>query len=370
MQKMWIVAKDGAGRLSKTWAWKIMLLLPIICVIGAVLYRNATNHLDNIGVVSNSNKIAALYSKKSNANVKFYKLSSDKKSNSKTYILVNDFHGQLVVRQKGNSASDNVKNSIKSATYEVQAFRSTEDAGLSKTQVDKLTRNAKIYFNSSNSGKNDVETYMAVMVVPLILYLFIIMYSSIFATDLGSEKSTKSLDIYLTSLRPNKFFAGKIIGLMLLVIINLFVFILSAIIGFGILNLRDQKVIHSVLSNVSFLSLIFIAMIGILSFIAFSLCAAIFGAKAKDALEASRAAAPVIITAMFFYMSALFFGSNNDLSEIFSFIPTAGIFFIPQAVGQGCLNVNQILLILIVNLFVLLVLYKGIVSSYVKSYKK
>jgi len=368
MKKILIVAQDSAKKLFSNWGWRLMVLLPIVAIFALIIYRNQSSDVEKIGISSSNVTLVKQFEKQSTKDLRFYKVDSKHVKHNKTYLDVSLNGAQVIVKQKGQKLSDDQQTQVRTIAENVQSNVSVSLSGMTAKQLSIIGTKPKIVFNNKSDSSN-----VLVMVFPIVVYFLTIMYASIFSTDLGSDKATKTLDIYLSSMRQNDFFLGKILGLASMVILNVVSLIVAAIVGMQLLNSSDTKAVKSFikssLHSISNANLTSLLIMTICSFLIFSMIAAILGARSKDSLAASRAATPIIIFAMLLYFAATMVPAGR-LPYLLSFVPAAGVFFVPAGLQYGGVNSLWWWTLSIENLVTVVLVYRLVVYSYVKSYKR
>src|SRR5699024_5147747 len=122
----------------------------------------------------------------------------------------------------------------------------------------------------------------------IILFIFVVTYSSIIAQEIASEKGTRIMEVILSSTKAQTHFYGKLTGVLLVALTQLLIYGLMII--FGYQKFKDMDIVKQFLGDASLESLfgpflIFSAIFVILGILLYAVLAALCGSlvnKAED----------------------------------------------------------------------------------------
>lgn len=226
---------------------------------------------------------------------------------------------------------------------------------------------------SVQTEETHMQSYWMVYALVFAIYMIIILFGSMIATEVATEKSSRVMELIVSSVNPVTQMFGKIVGIGLSGIVNIGVIIAAALVGYAI---SGETYLDSILRDVIDISLIGYAIILIvLGYLLYGGVAAMLGALVSRAEEVNQAIQPLVFLAMIAFFVSMFGLNVPDAPFIgvLSYIP----FFTPQLlflrIGMTTVPLWEIILILIILVIsVILVnalaarIYKGGVLMYGK----
>lgn len=232
--------------------------------------------------------------------------------------------------------------------------------------------------------------YFVPMVFSLILFILIFAYGQTVAQSIATEKTSRVMELLLTSVRPLAVVIGKVLAMGL---VSLLQFVLIGVVGgasfaitapFGIggdllkmmsdpaaqvgENAEIVEAVNSSFGSLSPLTFILIFVIFILGFLFFALIAALVGASVSRMEDLAQAMQPYsLLGVLGFYLAyfpVMFTMESLDTGaaatnpmQIFSYyFPVSSPFALPSALLLGTLSLPQVIIaVLILAAFVVLV---------------
>lgn len=95
-------------------------------------------------------------------------------------------------------------------TYRAQAM---VQSGMSQEQVQQvLSAQVKETLEQTEAGKNQANSYLFTYVLIMLLYMAIIFYGQMVASSVATEKSSRAMELLITSARPSSLMFGKVFG--------------------------------------------------------------------------------------------------------------------------------------------------------------
>lgn len=95
-------------------------------------------------------------------------------------------------------------------TYRAQAM---VQSGMSQEQVQQvLSAQVEETLEQTEAGKNQANSYLFTYVLIMLLYMAIIFYGQMVASSVATEKSSRAMELLITSARPSSLMFGKVFG--------------------------------------------------------------------------------------------------------------------------------------------------------------
>lgn len=275
-----------------------------------------------------------------------------------------------------SSLSDNLLNSIQLVKNQLAA----NQLNLSNEQLVKL--NEPVSFEKIalvKDAKTEEELSQArglVYILLFLIYFAVVLYSGMIATEVATEKSSRVMEILISSVSPIKHMFAKILGVGLLSLTQL---ALLMIVGYFSLTSNDSMgSMEGFLgfSEVPVSTIIYAAIFFILGYFLYATLAALLGSLVSRIEDVQQMITPMTLLIVAGFMIAMFGLSapDNTFVTITSYIP----FFTPMLMFMrvGMLNLpfwEPILgiIILVATIMILAIfgarVYKGGVLMYGKS---
>ena len=280
--------------------------------------------------------------------------------------------------------------------YTVKTYYSPDTDGTSVDTLTGMVSDLVTYRNMINAGvspDNLFETminYVVPIVISLVLFIMIFAYGQTVAQSIATEKTSRVMELLLTSVRPLAVVIGKVLAMGCVSILQ---FLLIGIVGgisfaatapFGIggdlvnmlqnadvqtgENAQIVEAFNGSFGSMTPLSFVLIFVIFILGFLFYALIAALVGASVSRMEDLAQAMQPYSLLGVLgfylayfpamFTMDSLETGAASDnVMQTFSYyFPVSSPFSLPAALMVGKLSMPEVIVaVLILAAFVALV---------------
>ena len=209
--------------------------------------------------------------------------------------------------------------------------------------------------------ESHMQSYFMVYGLVFAIYMIIILFGSMIATEVATEKSSRVMELIVSSVNPITQMFGKIIGIGLSGIVNIAVIVTAAFIGY---LLSGADYLDTLLRDVIDWSLIGYAFVLIiLGYLLYGGVAAMLGALVSRAEEVNQAIQPLIFIAMIAFFVSIFGLNVPDATfiKVLSYIP----FFTPQLLflRMGMTTVPTWEIIVILGILIISVILMNILAA-------
>ncbi|TSB44982.1 ABC transporter permease [Alkalicoccobacillus porphyridii] len=253
-------------------------------------------------------------------------------NNNYILLLNEDAAGQLSAVLYGDEASSSTAMEIEMALQRVKEAFVTRDLGLEEEELAQIYSPISFETQTVEAGaspeRTEEETFQAqamVYIMVFVIYLSVIIYGTMIATEVATEKSSRVMEILVSSVHPIVQMFGKIFGIGALAILQVGSMFLGAWIGFLI---RGSSIEDSFLQvilgpSVQFdliaYGLIFLA----LGFLLYGSIAAMLGSLVSRVEDVNTLIQPLIYLLMIAFFIAMFGLTNPEsmLVTVTSWIP-------------------------------------------------
>ena len=211
---------------------------------------------------------------------------------------------------------------IQEALQSIQTEMKAEELSLTGTQVQTLF--TPIQFEQKNvspSAKSEEELGQArvlVYVLMFTIYIAVIMYSSMIAMDVANEKSSRVMEILISSVSPVKHMFAKVLGIGSLGILQILIY---GVAGYIALKTSATEVPGGVsdffsMQDVSIITLVYAAVFFVLGYFLYATLAALLGSlvsRTEDVQQMIMPMSMLIVVAFIISATGL---SNPELGYV------------------------------------------------------
>ncbi|WEG73445.1 ABC transporter permease [Vagococcus intermedius] len=383
MNKFWVVALETYKRNVKSVSFVIMILAPFLMIGFSLLIGLVSakfNDTSDIAVISNNTEIRQTYLKETHFKVKEEVQSikaaqvamKDKEIDGYLVIEFDDKTDKIAGDYIGSTSlgtSDELE--ITQALTTMQLAKISKSINLASSDLKRLNEPAKLQTKTvefkkgkmEEKGLNRIALSAGSVFIGLAMYMIILMYAQVTATEVASEKGTRMMEIILSSTSAAKHFYGKIMGIFLVILTQVLVYFVLGVGGFMLA--KDMSVIQDFLKTVSLKELLG-GLLGynliylLLGVVIYTILSALCGSLVSKAEDAGKSVSPVTYLTIFGFMISTMFGMSNPqhlIMKVTSYIPFFSSFTMPARIASGTVESRGIiisLLILIVSTLVLL----------------
>lgn len=286
-------------------------------------------------------------------------------------LLINEENDKLNVNLISNDKIDmyiyeRLSGIINMSKYEVNA----RESNISEKDLIRLNTPASIEKVLLNKDINDkkadnvkiINILFPIFILPF--YILIIKLINSIGAEINEEKSSKSMEIIISSISAKTHFYSKIVSNNIFVFAQMLLFIIYGFIGMSISNILSGKSLLSFdflkgLSKyefsgnlLAFIPLLILLVLG--TFVTYSLITGILVSMTVNNEDLQHVSGPLIFISVIGYYLALSSGymDGNIIIKVLGFIPLLSCFLAPGLFITGNISIiSFIISILIVYLF-------------------
>jgi ABC-2 type transport system permease protein len=339
------------------------LIFAIIISIGinipSIIAAFSSDKPTNVGVLASatdiSNQLNAFFAQKEKPGVKIIaipdagSLEANEKA-AKAMMEKKEIKGYLQItenkqagfpkityKSEGTMEFD-IKNKLQEALQKINTDRVVKDSGLSQQQLTQLstpiaidTEQITLKESATNKGKTQEQIWVAYALIYFLLILLFItvqLYGNLIATEVTAEKSSRVMELLITSISPLKQMFGKVIGMFLLGLTQLACLAVVVAINIQLPNNSGFLEKNNIkLSDIPLSLFVYFILFFILGFFLFAMLYAAVGSLISRTEDLAQSVLPVTFLMLgSFYIGI--FGLNSPTSGFvtaMSFVP----FFTP-----------------------------------------
>lgn len=388
MSKFSVIWKDTYSRNVKSLIFIFMIIVPILVAIAgrfvADMMSNEAKGAQErtVGIVTKDTNLVSVM-KETAPNFKIIQLDE---SSAIKELSDDKIDGYLTLTEEGNIAL-NKKATSREIDMQlfVQVFTSlkVQDKAVSlgyppQTALELVTTQAnitvnklqaeslkegKIVIDNEQSEKDRLRTFIAYGAV-MLLYVFLINYSSVIGQEIATEKGTRVMEVILSSTDARTHFLGKITGIGLVILTQLAVY---AILGGGYLFLNQDSIIALdqlwELGGTMILYTLLFILIGCFLYV---VIAALMGSVASKIEDVQKVLMPILL----FDILGLYIGMfalnmpNSDLVKIASWVPLLTPMVMPFRIATETVSQIELCGSISLTLVCAFIMFKVAISFY------
>ena len=386
MNRKLIVALDSFKKQIKSPAFWAMVFVPILVMLIPVginyfLAKSDANKLGSDGnkyqIVADEN-ISPFFKGMENE----YKLVNKdeaekalKTEKIESYGEISEKNGQVFLVIETKTMDDKALSKLPLFANEIQNAINIKNAGMNEKQIGIFSTKADVKVNQLDKGKS-LMVYASYFILLMFMYFMLIMYSNILVVDIATEKGSKMIEFIFSSVSAKDYFAGKILGNFLAIIVHSIIYIVLGVVSYFIIKSKGLLDMVKIDLNLDQRSLILIGEIFIfiiLSLLAYMIIAAMLGSLASKQEDASKVATPLMVTIIGAFMVAMIFMNRpvNLFVKIASYVPYISVFFMPLRLIKGNAGIAEggiSIMILIASLYISYVLESKVYKKHILNY--
>lgn len=361
----------------------------ILIIIGVSNYDRITNFFDNepkkIAILSDNEQLITYldtnkklidedikFIKKSNKNATI-KMLKDKKI-YKIYEVNESKDGLFSTKiYSSNNVSQNEVNILENILTTFQISSIQQNLKLNDKQIQLLNSKSEISVHQI-SNKNTTEKYsdqenafliLFSYVIVVIMIFIILNYANQIALEIAAEKTSRVIEMIITSVSPSSHLISKILAIILVALTQMLILFVTIVICIKTVDYNEVFKKMGIEFNPDFwpiiLSGILLFILGIISYV---VLAAILGSLTSRIEDLTQSLIPVSILGLAaFYISFLNIeNADSLLVKITSYIPFLSPFvLLIRLINQ---NVNNVEFIIIVSINVLAIITMIIIAAF------
>ncbi len=298
--------------------------------------------------IKKDEKIGIDYEKEANMNLPLIKISLEKieikgKANLKEiekelkkeveekkiygYLIIpeNFYEERKVIFKAKNVSNLGLIETLRSALKKVATKKILKEENFPEEKISELTRSVSIETLKIQKGKERksefLGEYMLSIFMITLMFSVLLGYGQILMRSIIEEKSSRIVEIVLSSTDTMTYFSGKILGVGLAGLFQVFIWGGMLTFGYGYVILYMPKDFKGV--SISFTVLIFFSLFFILGYFLYASLYAIAGAVSNSEEEAQQFVQPLVFLLLipFIFAFSAIQNPDNTITIILSFIP-------------------------------------------------
>ncbi|MBB6281721.1 ABC transporter permease [Geobacillus subterraneus] len=346
MNKFWLVLGHTYITKLKAKAFLITTAMTCLLIIGlaniqTIIEFFASDEKEHVAVIDRTESLYKALEKQVNREKITLTKIADMEDEAKKAVKEGEWDGLLVLSMNAEGwpeavyyantlANNRTAEELEGVLNRLKTAISAAKIGLTEEQIAVLYRPASFQKVAlEENAKTEEELNQARSLVHVLLfamYMFVLMYGGMIATEVATEKSSRVMEILVSSVSPVQQLFGKIIGVALVSLTQFFVFFA---VGFAALKTSGQEGWRLLgLGHLPLSIWMYALIFFMLGYLLYAVLFAVLGSLVSRVEDVQPAITPVMMVVVAAFMIAVF-GLNTPESAFVigaSFIP----FFTPM----------------------------------------
>jgi ABC-2 type transport system permease protein len=351
MSKFWIVLFHTYLSKVKTKSFIISTVVMLIIVLGITNLNKIVDVFEKeeqktIGVLDQSGEFYDMFSAQFQSQESDFTLKKiTNEDEGKEMVADEQLKGYLVIEKdekgmpagvyKSNSISDSMTSNMLSSTLtQMKSMLVTQKLNLTREQIASLYEPASFENKALEaSAKTEEELNQArglVYILLFVIYFGVIMYANMIAMEVATEKTSRVMEILISSIPPIQQMFAKILGIALLSLTQMALFL-----GVGYTSIKNNLADMEGgffsffgFGETSLSTILYAILFSLLGYFLFATLAAFLGSMVSRIEDLQPTITPMTMLVVLGFMLAMFGLSNPEAAfvKVTSFIP----FFTPM----------------------------------------
>lgn len=199
------------------------------------------------------------------------------------------------------------------------------ESGMSEEQIQDIL-SMKITHETEMLGKDQIKNYFYTYIMIFALYMVILLYGQMVATNVATEKSSRAMEVLITSAKPVSMMFGKVIASCLAGFVQLLAVFGSAFLFYNLNkdSWGDNGIVASIF-DMPIELLIFMLVFFILGFVIYAFLFGAVGSTVSKLEDINTAVMPITMLFVIAFMVVMFSLADNSVDTpvmvVCSYIP-------------------------------------------------
>ncbi|WP_145232755.1 ABC transporter permease [Staphylococcus arlettae] len=340
---------------------------------------------DEIGVATTNSDIYKVIKEQGdhiNNDAKFTRVSSaDLKKQIRSeklnmgYVITEENNKLTAKILSKDSVDQEDKQNLETVLTTIQTQMTAAQLNLSQAELKELQSKSKVESEMVSTNKDDTKLSEAqksfniiVVYAGLMLMFFIIInYASQIAMEIATEKTSRVIEMIITSVSPITHILAKITGVIAVALTQIAIFVLVGILAFFAFDMSEMLQGFEVKPNELTLQIVIVGIINlIIGILSYVILATILGSITSRIEDINQALMPMTLISMIAFYVSLYSVMNNDtlLTKITSFIPLFSPFVMFVRAASPEVQLWEIVVSIVLAIIVTIILLWIAIKSY------
>ncbi len=261
-------------------------------------------------------------------------------------LIINDVDSYTLVTQP-TGINDNFTYLIDELILSEYKAHLLAEKGLSEEEVQTVL-SAQMDSTIIETGKNQGMSFFYTYILVFGLYMVIIIYGQIVATSVASEKSSRAMEVLITTVRPVKMMFGKVLGTGIAALCQVLAIVSSGVIFYNIsAEYWSMNNLISTIFNIPVDTILISIVLFVLGFFVYAFLYAAIGSLASRVEDINTSVMPITFVSIASFMLVMFSMMtgkvDSTLMKVCSWFPLTSPFALLVRASMTDLSLFEIL---------------------------
>ena len=214
-----------------------------------------------------------------------------------------------------------IANTVLQEVYRINAMMQN---GLTPEQAGAIM-SVQIESNTETLGKDQMQNFFYTYIMIFALYMVILLYGQMVATNVASEKSSRAMEVLITSAKPTSMMFGKVLASCIAGFSQLVLIFGTAILLYNVNSEALSNPLITSIFNIPVELFIYLIVFFVLGFLIYAFMFGAIGSTASKLEDINTSVMPVTFLFIIAFMVVMFSMSSGEIDNaamlICSYIP-------------------------------------------------
>ncbi|MEE3467610.1 MAG: ABC transporter permease [Eubacterium sp.] len=239
----------------------------------------------------------------------------------------------------------NMQPSSDDAMKRLNYYTKLKQTGMSEDQIE-ATGKVQITGTAEVLGNDQAQNYFYTYIMIFALYMIILLYGQMVATNVASEKSSRAMEVLITSAKPTALMFGKILASCVAGFMQLVLIFGTALLTYNLNSSywEDNGIVTS-LFNIPAEMFLYMLLFFLLGFLLYAMMYGAIGSMATKVEDINTLQTPITFLFIIAFMVVVY-GMNQDVNNpvmvVASYVPFTSPMAMFTRVAMGAIPVYEI----------------------------
>ena len=247
------------------------------------------------------------------------------------FVIRDVTHMKTIYASFGINSSTEEANQLSELLRQVAIAQKLEPYGVSAADYQDM-ESTVIDNETVVLGKDTTSQYIAGLLFVILVYLVILLNGQIVSTSIAREKDNRTMELLITTVRPDALILGKVFALLAVIVITLGLYLACAAVPYELLHTSYPAIVTQVLNLLFSVSQLGIYILYFfIGLVLYMFLYAALGSTVSRVEDVSSALTPLMLFVIIGYFLAFMqmSGMNNSALNAVSWFPFFSILMMP-----------------------------------------
>ncbi len=210
-------------------------------------------------------------------------------------------------------ANTEIANSVLQSVYRMNAMLQN---GLTPEQVTEIM-SVQIQSNVSALGKNQMDNFFYTYIMIFALYMVILLYGQMVATNVATEKSSRAMEVLVTSAKPTSMMFGKVLASCIAGFTQLLIVFGSAILFYNVNKSHWSEIpLVGAFFDMPIDLFVYMLVFFVLGFLIYAFLYGAIGSTASKLEDINTSVLPITFLFLIAFFVVIFSMTSGDVDNV------------------------------------------------------